>query len=1358
MTDYKGPTRWRWVLEDSQGNFLADHNVQLDASSREYRGFLEPGRYLHEQRPIRTPDEQLAQLGSWIGEHVFGGLRGRLSKVAVKPAQAVRMIVPEAAGDLLFRPFELACFADGKSFREAGIRFVYTLEGKDQRGEPEAVSGQSLRILAVFSLPVQTNPLNLRRERYGLQKLVKDLNQTSGRAVELRVIQYGATRFTLEEALQEEEGWDVIHLSGHGTEGALLLEDERGRNDQLDSVALGDLLEFAKARLKLLILDACYTGAGTHAAARRLVGLDDGPHRDLETAEQTGPAEAATRLPSLAQQLSRRLDCAALAMRFPVGDDFATDLSLSIYDKLLKKKLPLPAALNLAIDDTLKLLISRPHLSPATPILVGARAAELKLEAPPRGGKKFVLRTTGLGIAFPKEPERFVGRLQPMLRATQSLASESGKRAVLFHGMPGAGKTACALELAYRHEHARFEGYVWHQGPEEGTDITSSLSNLMLDIQRQLNAPDLGLTTSLDQPDQFREYVLPRFRDLLQENSLLLVLDNLENLLTPSDGWRIPLWGDVVRAMVEHDGPSRVILTSRRVPKGLGNHPKVLVEPIHALSFAESVLLSRELGHLRPLFEDETGRGLLRDTLRVAQGHPKLLDLANGLAADRAALGARVQAASADLADRSGVLDAFFAPAAAREGETRQTAEDFLHSLQGWTRGVASLLTPTADLLFTFLCRLEPEDRTRGVVETIWKHFLTRLGEGHAAAALAVAEPEQGLEKALAALEAAGLVEVERPADDRERRQAVEVELQGVPELAGLPPGELQVMIDDFLAGGTTYTIHPGVAETQRSSADEAVLAAADIELGDYHWAMVDRGRKAEAAGLAGGVAASARRASPYLLRQQRWEEASGLLEQLIRRDQSPDTVAFALPLLERIAEATTGTERELIDKAMLAKIFRRAGRSSEAELLIRGLVRLASVRGNFRTASATIGELLNTLRRTGRLEEALKAADEKAIYTRQAGLGPWTQLADQVQRLQVLNAMRHHDKVLSEVRSRLTEMDALPMESESEEAVEPWHVREGLLETGRNAALSTSNWGAGLDLNAGLGKSKEARGVGDLELAHCRINDYAPLRELGRFHEARALLVTCRDVFERERSIELLGVVYSNLANLEDTTGDQTAAVRFQALAMRYDYQAGDPRDCASSHGNLASYLERLGQTTAQVLAHRLAAASIWLQMQSGYLSTALDHLSAAELPSERPPFSEVVKTVESIEGVLFQALFHRLPRTFPDGDAALARIWELVAENRARPVQGPDLAQVLEHFEPFLQDLASAAKDETGRGELEAILAEIEANGWRLADPVHRIWTGERDAEALTAGLDAKDSTLIRRLLEILAPDSAG
>ena len=306
LTDYLDATRWHWVLEDSRGRFLADHVVQLDPSTREYGGFRDLSQYLEYNKPIHPPEKQLEELGAWIGEKVFGGLRKALWERRALPAVAVRVVVPPAARDLLSRPFELARFADGTSFRKAGVRFVYGLdEGPPPRLCAKEPAEKALRILAAFSLPVRANPLELRRERYGLQRLIRDLNQTQGRAVELRVLQYGATRDTLREALEEADGWDIIQLSGHGQKGELLLEDDRGGSDTIDADELGDLLEMARARLKLLILDACYSGVGSQAAARVEVGLDRLPVRRERGEGEAVVRTAVTALPSLAQVLSR---------------------------------------------------------------------------------------------------------------------------------------------------------------------------------------------------------------------------------------------------------------------------------------------------------------------------------------------------------------------------------------------------------------------------------------------------------------------------------------------------------------------------------------------------------------------------------------------------------------------------------------------------------------------------------------------------------------------------------------------------------------------------------------------------------------------------------------------------------------------------------------------------------------------------------------------------------------------------------------------------------------------------------------------------------------------------------------------
>ena len=108
-----------------------------------------------------------------------------------------------------------------------------------------------------------------------------------------------------------------------------------------------------------------------------------------------------------------------------------------------------------------------PALSVATPALFGARAVGLRLEAPQRSGP-ISYDTRLLKLAgFPPQPARFVGRTAVMARASAALAPRSGAAGVLLYGMPGGGKTACALELAYTHEHA-FERAGVVQGPRPG--------------------------------------------------------------------------------------------------------------------------------------------------------------------------------------------------------------------------------------------------------------------------------------------------------------------------------------------------------------------------------------------------------------------------------------------------------------------------------------------------------------------------------------------------------------------------------------------------------------------------------------------------------------------------------------------------------------------------------------------------------------------------------------------------------------------------------------------------------------------------------------------------------------------------
>jgi tetratricopeptide (TPR) repeat protein len=477
--------------------------------------------------------------------------------------------------------------------------------------------------------------------------------------------------------------------------------------------------------------------------------------------------------------------------------------------------------------------------------------------------------------------------------------------------------------------------------------------------------------------------------------------------------------------------------------------------------------------------------------------------------------------------------------------------------------------------------------------------------------------------------------------------------------------------------------------------------------------------------GGGGLVVESGRRAAPYLLRSQRWEEAAILLEQVIQRDNSPSTLAMAIPLLRQIVEETKGTREGLENEVVLANTLQEAGRFGEAEESLRHVIEACLADGNYRLASSSGTHLLSLMISTGRLVNSLSLAKEVAGYTRQAGLGPWTQLSDESQRLQILAAMGKYEEVLEELSALEERMASITDEEEREETVKSWNVREGLLVIGCSAALGLERWETALELNAANVDIKIQRNADILEIARARFEDYFPLLRLGRIPEARELLDICKEVFEAVQAVRDIGGVYSALADLEDEDGHSQAAANFEQSALRYNYQGGIPEACASSHNNLSNYLRNIEASPTDVLAHRLAAALLRLQIRSGGLITTIKNLANLALPAERPSFDEVVASVEQVDGVRFRELFSRLPVHAPDGDAALELIWGLVEEELARRREEEQQQQkVLESMpEPVRAAFAldgeefSAALEESLAGmdpeEAERVLAQLQESG---------------------------------------------
>jgi hypothetical protein len=639
---------------------------------------------------------------------------------------------------------------------------------------------------------------------------------------------------------------------------------------------------------------------------------------------------------------------------------------------------------------------------------------------------------------------------------------------------------------------------------------------------------------------------LPRLTELLERRRVLIVIDNVESLLSAAGAWRDDLWGLVAGALTGHTGLGRVILTSRRLPAG--PLPGLRAEAVDALSADEALLLARELPNLSALklgavpgIGPTVSRQLARNAITMAQGHPKLLELAEGQAANPGHLLNLVKAGDQEWRRLGGVPEGFFA-----SRESVAGGEEYLAVLAAWTKAVTGTLISGERDLFWFLCCLEEPDRERSHIWIMWPDIWDRLGRD--------GRPPD-VDETLDAIAGRGLV-------------ATRTGIGGAAE---------------------SYSVHPGVAAAGRAQAGQSFRDAVDAEAAAY-WDAVYWYGSGQAAGdgtlhtrvlVRAGLAAV-----PYYLRQRDWDRAALLLEDAFLRDPSRANAAAVLPaiqLINRHAPQHNGA---------LARVLQVINPAA-AEATTRGSLDAALGRGDYGAASVAAGRLSDLLRVGGQLAEALDFAGQQAEYVRLSCRGPWDQLSAEVQRLHVLNEMGQASQVLDQVRVLRAHMGTLPLPG-ADDAVPMHNVRERLLDAGRDAARQLGRWAEALDINATIIDSMRGRYAPATSIAWARFSDYGPLLNLGRTDEALALLLDCRQVFEDARDTAWLGKTLSALADTEYRRGHGDAAIRLERDALRYKYLSADVYGIAVGYHNVGNYLHLHARQAEPALASHLAAALI--------------------------------------------------------------------------------------------------------------------------------------------------------------------
>src|SRR4051812_38506428 len=112
----------------------------------------------------------------------------------------------------------------------------------------------------------------------------------------------------------------------------------------------------------------------------------------------------------------------------------------------------------------------------------------------------------------------------------------------------------------------------------------------------------------------------------------------------------------------------------------------------------------------------------------------------------------------------------------------------------------------------------------------------------------------------------------------------------------------------------------------------------------------------------------------------------------------------------------------------------------------MRAAIERVVARKEFGIASAFATDLANLLREDGRYNEALRVVGQAVEYTKSAGLGPWTQLLDEGQRLQILALIGENDAVLRRVREVYEEMKTFPDPAGPNESTPIWAVARDVL------------------------------------------------------------------------------------------------------------------------------------------------------------------------------------------------------------------------------------------------------------------------------------------------------------------------
>ena len=1207
----------------------------------------------------------VADIGAFLGREILGlEIYEQLSGGATLCVQLPASAGNDLAAALSRVPWEIARRAwDQQTLAEQNLVIrVVTGQQPRSRGVLEPGKDEPLRVLLVFAEAPGSRPLAARRERRELLELFfkKVFPQ---RRVEVDVLAHGVTRERLGSQIEERNGYHVVHWSGHGHRNLLELHGEGTEPKYISGGQLVGLFQEAGGFIpRLFFLSACHSGDVLNikdwVAFQALVEGREPEREQPEAAAAESLGDQLSAQPGYTGTAQALLEAGVptvIAMRYTVKDEYARDLALKFYDRLLAHKSPKSAAvaLGLSRNELRKAGLADPSLAydacdHVTPVLHGT--ADPGLTIPPGRSAQLdhreahpTLRIDELRI---EEYPQFVGRTWELAglgaKWIGDTVEEESSSVALVQGMSGMGKTALAAE-AIDLWHRGFDWVFAYQAKPEALRLEEVLRDLHTRLFEQQGVyarhvtqyPAEAIWREADSKEFRGEKRYAALRDNLlrglRDEAILLVIDNFETNLRPTPSapassvaysCQDPEWDRLLEGVVEGlaGTRSRLLMTCRWPLAALsqGTH---LVR-LGPLPTGEAALFVRCHPALRELFfTGPTEKALVRRVLTASRGHPLLLDRLGRLAETGAENRALLEEALTSLETRQDFAKLPDLFAARSIGQASEAERAYLHDALESSIDLLLDHAGTEARHLLWILSLANEPVTLELLRPVWLGKTQEQSEQ-----LRQILTEVQLEPLLAYLVALGLVtqEGENKSDPNPTCTCHELVRE-----------RITVWMQE----------HP---QERRNRIETAIW----IEYGErLVWAYEELSGTDKTTALEVG-----RCALVYLLRARAFNRLAGFASSLVTSTRNAGLLKSLLPHLEAAASAAPAGRERWSCRTYLADALKGAGRPQASLPLYHEAAQEAKAAGHWRHLGWITGNWAGALREVGDLEESKKKHLESVALKRKAGRPEITALGSELEVYRIDIMQGQAQEVLPELDARLDQIEAWFQRAQAGEIVPEAPDAEILLRVyivalgiATQAHGALEQWDAAIQRADKMIQVEHAVGATEHEIAMARIGRANAYRCLGRLPDAQRELEEILPVFAEDDYGRAM--VLSSLASIFDGKGDLSHAIEVDRRALAIRNQLPNPADRAQSHEKLAICLERSGQTTlaAEGQYHRLASLTYKLVAGLGQdLKTSL-HIYSVRFHRANQEGTTVV--VPRLEELLARPDFEPLRRWLEAG-----------------------------------------------------------------------------------------------------------